>query len=86
MNMGPSAVIDEHTERMAEIVDRMSRTLDAGRLAPLVQEAEEILADQVVFIPLYTRPQWIMWNTGLVGAARTFIYTWIAEDWYRTDL
>jgi ABC-type transport system substrate-binding protein len=84
MNTGASSIIDEHTERMAEVVDEMRRTVDDDRLRLLLREAEEILADQVVFIPLFNRPQWTAWNTDLVGAGG-YLYTWTAENWYRVE-
>ncbi len=54
-NQGPSSVIDEHTARFAQIVDLMHATTDEAELRLLVNEAENILADQLVFIPLYVR-------------------------------
>jgi ABC-type transport system substrate-binding protein len=90
MNMGPSAVVDEHTERMAAILEQMRTTLDVGQLRSLIAEAEEIAADQVVFIPLYTWPQWHLWSTDLAGFemhhAGESATLWNAELWYRTGL
>ena len=47
--------MDEHTARYAELVLAMDQTVDENALLRLVAEAEEILADQVVVIPLFTR-------------------------------
>jgi len=66
-NSGPSAVIDEYTERMTEVLEQMRGTLDVEQLRSLIQEAEEILADQVVFIPMYVQPIWWLWSTDLAG-------------------
>jgi ABC-type transport system substrate-binding protein len=82
-NSGPSAVIDEHTERMAELIDEMMRTFDQAALRLLILEVEEILADQVVFIPLYSLPQRSMWNTAL-GGYRGHLSS--SALWYRADL
>jgi ABC-type transport system substrate-binding protein len=90
LNSGPSAVIDEHTDRMTQVLAEMRTTMDIERLQPLIAEAEDILADQVVFIPLYTYPTWLFWNTGLAGVGMN-VYNygdllWNCEEWYRTDL
>jgi ABC-type transport system substrate-binding protein len=83
-NSGPSAVIDEHTERMTEIVEQMRGTLDAEQLRPLIQEAEEITADQVVFIPMYALPFWWLWSTDLTGWGEADPFTNV-ESLYRAD-
>jgi hypothetical protein len=82
-------VIDEHTERMTEVLEQMRGSLDVDLLRSLIQEAEEITADQVVFIPLFTWPQWLLWSTDLAafgmssyGESSTL---WNAELWHRTD-
>lgn len=43
------------TARMAELVGLMEATDDPALLAGYVAEAEQILADEVVFVPLYVR-------------------------------
>lgn len=84
-----SSVIDDATARFARIVDEMNATVDEAELTALVQEAEKILADQVVIIPLWSRPTvGAVWadeiggyefNTSQAG------HTWNIEWWYRTD-
>ncbi len=54
-NQGPSSVIDEHTARFAELRDLMNSTSDRTQIVAYIREAEKILADQVVVIPLYLR-------------------------------
>lgn len=49
-----SAVIDPSTLRYRDIIDEMDRTVDPDRLLELLAAAEEIIADQVVVLPLVT--------------------------------
>ncbi len=89
LNQGPSLVVDEHTERYAELMEAIRTTIDVDELRPLVAEAEGILADQVVVLPLTAR--------GAVGAVwpdeignyvhnpSRAAHTWNIEFWYRTD-
>ena len=84
-NQGPSTVRDENTARYAEIIDQLAATADRDEFAALAAEAEQILADQVVVIPLIAR------NTvGAVWADRIASYvhspwltTWNIETWRR---
>src|SRR3989304_4690481 len=55
-NQGASSVIDESTERFRVLVGVMERTVDDRELIAYFNEAETILADEVVFIPLYQTP------------------------------
>lgn len=50
-----SAVRDEYTERFAEIVDDMATTVDDARIRDLITEAEGILADQAIILPMQSR-------------------------------
>jgi ABC-type transport system substrate-binding protein len=93
LNSAPSAVIDEHTERMTAIIADLGGTLDPTNdpetLRSLVAEAEEILADQVVFIPLFVLPRAVMWRDDLAGfgvSAYNLNLLWDCEEWYRADL
>ena len=88
-DQGPSLVSDEHTARFAELRDAMHATVDRDELLALVSEAEEILADQVVIIPLYSRL-----DLGVVWADEVgnFVHnpsqagdTWNVAYWYRVD-
>jgi peptide/nickel transport system substrate-binding protein len=89
-NQGASSVVDENTLRFAELRDMMNATVDVAELTLLVNEAEHILADQVVIIPLYQRL-----DPGAVWADEVGGYkhnpsqagdTWNLEEWYRVDL
>ncbi len=52
-----SAVLNAGTERFAELFGLMHGTDDPVELVAYSAEAEQILADQVVFIPLYVRAE-----------------------------
>jgi peptide/nickel transport system substrate-binding protein len=83
---GDSSVIDDNTARFAEIYDALNASIDPDVLEPLVKEAENLLADQVVIIPLYA---WLdpgaVWADTIGGfkhnpTAATF--AWNMEEWY----
>jgi peptide/nickel transport system substrate-binding protein len=85
-----SAVIDGSTARFAEVREAMNQTLDEELLIDLVNEAEAILADSLVFIPLYSRPVvGAVWTDEIGGyklnPSRAG-HTWNIEFWYRVDL
>ena len=75
--------------RMAEIRDEMNATVDDAELLALFNEAENLIADNVVIIPLYARLS--------VGAAwgdevgnfkhnpTAYGHAWNQEFWYRVD-
>ena len=86
---GDSSVIDDSTARFADVVDLMKATVDEAALRELIAEAEEILADQVVIIPLFSRPAvGVAWADEIGGY--TFNpsdagHTWNIESWYRAS-
>lgn len=88
-DQGPSLVRDEHTARFAEIRDAMNATVDRDRLLALIAEAEEILADQVVIIPIYGRlDPGLVWADELGGYVHNPSQagdTWNVEYWHRVD-
>ncbi len=85
-----SSVIDDSTARFAEIRDLMNATVEAAELEALIAEAEQILADQVVIIPLYARlDPGAYWGDELGGVKHnpsTASIAWNMEEWYRVDL
>ena len=89
-NQGPSSVLDENTTRFADIRDLMNSTVDVMEIEALVNEAEQILADQVVIIPLYQRLDpgavWADTVGGFKHNPSQASITWNIEDWYRVDL
>lgn len=87
LNQGPSRVSDSHTARYATILDEMRTTADHDRFAALAREAENILADQVVIIPLVARAMVsAVWADEIDGYGySTWLDTWDIETWRRTD-
>src|SRR3990167_7658518 len=55
-NQGASSVVDAATERFRVLVGLMERTVDERELIAYFHEAEAILAEAVVFLPLYQTP------------------------------
>jgi peptide/nickel transport system substrate-binding protein len=85
-----SSVIDDSTRRFAELRDSMQDTVDFSELTSLVQEAENILADDLVIIPLYGHPlAAAVWEDEIVGFKHNPTragFTWNIETWRRNDL
>ncbi|MGB9359928.1 MAG: ABC transporter substrate-binding protein [Acidimicrobiia bacterium] len=85
-----SSVVDQHTERFAEVRDLMNSTVDEEELASLVAEAEDILASRMVILPLYAGPRvgavWADEVGGFVMNPTRASHTWNIEEWYRADL
>jgi peptide/nickel transport system substrate-binding protein len=84
-----SSVRDEHTKRFAEIVKEMNATVDEDEIIALVHEAEEILADQAVILPIVQRlTAAAVWGDEIGGFKHnptSRSHTWNIEFWYRTD-
>jgi peptide/nickel transport system substrate-binding protein len=84
-----SSVRDEHTKRFAEIVKEMNTTVDEAEIIALVREAEEILADQAVILPIVQLlVLGAVWGDEIGGFkmnASQASHTWNIEEWYRTD-
>ncbi len=84
-----SSVQDEHTTRFAEVVDEMNATVDDAELTALIAEAEEILADQAVILPLHARltvgAVWADEIGGYEYNPSQAGHTWNIERWYRID-
>jgi peptide/nickel transport system substrate-binding protein len=88
--VGSSVEGDAAPVRFAEIRDAVNATVDLDELLPLFQEAEQLIADEVVIIPLYARLS--------VGAAwgdevgnfkhnpTPYGHGWNQEFWYRADV
>ena len=84
---------DEQTARFAELWNLMQGTIDETELRAYVGEAEAILADQVVILPLYQRPDaGAVWADALGGYRHLPYYlgelvqggdTWNVELWFR---
>lgn len=72
--------------RYIELVDEMKGTVDPEVLRPLFAEAEQILADELVFIPLFVAHQGAAIWEGTIGNYRPDSAngdTWNIAEWYR---
>ena len=88
-DQGASAVVDVHSVRYEEIMVEMNNTFDTERLTELAAEAEEILADQAIIIPIAARSEalayWSDEITGIRANSSAATLTWNIEYWYRVD-
>lgn len=85
-----SSVTSAASERFTEVRNAMNTTIDEAELVALNQEAENILADDLVIIPLYARPVTAaVWEDEIaafkLNPSRAG-FTWNIEFWYRNDL
>lgn len=84
-----SSVVDDNTARFSEIYDALGNSIDASVLEPLINEAETILADQVVIIPLYARlDPGVVWGDTIGGFKHNPTaagFTWNIEAWYNLE-
>ena len=85
-DQGQSSVVDDATERFAEVRDEMNLTVDPDRLASLVAEGEALLADNAWIVPLYQRVDvgaaWPDRIAGFVHNPSVGGDTWNAGFWY----
>ena len=83
------ATADDASARYAAIRDEMNQTVDPDELVALIHEAENILADNAVMLPLYARlVTAAVWEDEIGGFKHNPTqegHTWNIEDWYRTD-
>ena len=89
-NQGPSSVRDEFTQRFDDLLRQAEAVVDPAGFVPLVLEMEEILADQVVVIPLYQRPFVRIFRADIVGGYGYRVQTggnelWNVAEWYLVD-
>jgi len=84
-----SFVVDDATNRFAELYQEAISTVDEERLVATIQESEQILADQVVILPLYARLSVAaIWDDEIGGFKHNPTpqgYTWNVEFWFRAD-
>jgi peptide/nickel transport system substrate-binding protein len=83
-----STVFGSATARYAALLEEMRATADRDVVLALAAEAEEILADQVVLIPLATRGSALAWwGDRLAGPGHhpSRPVTWNLERWYLSE-
>jgi peptide/nickel transport system substrate-binding protein len=85
-----SSIHDEATARYTEIVVEMNSTVDEAEIVTLIQEAEALLADNLMMFPLYQRlDAGTVWADEIGNFKHNPTqanYTWNMEMWFRTDL
>ncbi len=74
-----SVVSGPQCDRYAEIIDEFSMTIDPEETSDLAQEAQQILADDLVVIPLYVHPAFAVWREDLLGG---FGQTYQSNSWF----
>lgn len=74
-------------ERFGELVDAAHATTDADEFETLVAEAEQILADLAITIPLFSRASrvahWADVVRGVTANGSQSTFTWNVEEWQR---
>jgi peptide/nickel transport system substrate-binding protein len=84
-----SSVIDDASARYAEVRDAMNATVDDAELLALINEAENLLADNLVIFPLYARlvtaAVWADEIGNFKHNPTQASHTWNMEYWYRSD-
>jgi ABC-type transport system substrate-binding protein len=89
-NQAASSVVDEYTEAYRDLRDQANATIVEDEVIGLMAQMEEILADQVVFIPLYQRlDPGAVWADEIAGHKHNPSQasdTWNIEFWYRVDM
>jgi peptide/nickel transport system substrate-binding protein len=85
-----SSVIDESTSEFEAIRQAMNSTYDEDELLDLISQAEKILADDLVIIPLYahgvTAAVWADEIGNFKHNPTSAGYPWNIEFWYRADV
>ena len=79
----------EGAARLSEIAEQARSTADAQEFDELIAEAEQILADELVVIPLFNRSSSTAWwgdtVTGIEPNGSRSAVTWNLEEWQRLD-
>jgi hypothetical protein len=86
-NTGPSSVRDEYTERYAELMAEARNVVDPVEYVPLFLEMEEILSDQVVFLPLWLVTETTALRSDILGGPGYTLGSivdvfWNVDRWY----
>ena len=70
------------------MLDLLETEVDHRVVGALIREAEQILVENVIIIPLYARPVFLAYRADEVGgmAATGQQFTWNIGEWYRLDL
>ena len=83
-----SSIQDDRSQRYLDLLVAMRDSVDHDELTLLIQEAEEIIADQALILPLYAEPvtavYWPDTIEGFIMNAATG-FTWNIEHWQMID-
>lgn len=78
----------EHCEQYEEIVAGLRATVAPDDARRLALEAEQILADDVAFIPLYIWPDYLFWRADQLSGV-DMVYSgnqlWNSAEWYHPE-
>ena len=84
-----SDVHDAGTDRYGAVLEEMRTTVDVGELDALIAEAEQIIADGAVILPLFATPVTAaFWPEEIQGFIMSGLhpgFTWNIEYWRRTE-
>lgn len=83
-----SVVRDASTQQFRSLLTAMGSTVDREELIPLINQAESIVADQAVILPLYAEPVVAAyWPSAIDGFEMNGSgFTWNIEQWRMLDL
>jgi ABC-type transport system substrate-binding protein len=79
---------EEHCDQYQEIASELRSTVDSADARRLALEAEQILADDVAFIPFYVWPNYLFWRSDVLsgpGMVYEGPQLWNSAHWDRTD-
>ncbi|MFQ5517359.1 MAG: ABC transporter substrate-binding protein [Acidimicrobiia bacterium] len=79
-----SSVHNDWTQRYEEILAAMKGTVDHDELTNLIRDAERLIADQALFLPLYAEPfVTVYWPQQIAGFTMNtgMTFTWNLERW-----
>ena len=83
-----SSVQDAFTQRFNTILTLMRDSVDHDEISLLIQEAEQIVANQALFLPLYADPaSAVYWPNAIEGFVMNVdtSFTWNIETWEMTE-
>ncbi len=80
-----SSVQDDASIRYGQLLEEMRTTVDRTQLRVLIREAEELIAEEAIIIPLYAEPvsaaHWPRSLEGFVMNPTPAGFTWNVETW-----
>jgi peptide/nickel transport system substrate-binding protein len=68
-----------------KLLDQSNSQLDPEKRALLFQQADKMMANDVPSIPLYARPNPLVWKSSVLGMKNNpsnIGFTWNIEDWH----